>query len=65
MCGTDRRLVAHHIKPCSKYPNLRHDIKNGLCLCHNCHYYKVHNGMPNYKHGRYCGVKAKRKSNKQ
>jgi 5-methylcytosine-specific restriction endonuclease McrA len=53
ICGTDRNLEAHHIKPIQDYPELRHNIANGQCLCHDCHYYSVHNGMPNFIHGRY------------
>ena len=27
--------------------------ENGLCVCHQCHYYGIHGGKPNLKHGRY------------
>ncbi|MBC8428409.1 HNH endonuclease [bacterium] len=53
MCGDTELLEAHHIKPCSEYPKLRHELSNGITVCHECHYYKIHNGAPNYKHGRY------------
>jgi 5-methylcytosine-specific restriction endonuclease McrA len=58
-CGTDRKLEVHHIKPIDKYPHLRHDENNGICLCHNCHYYGVHNGQPYLKHGKYIGRNKK------
>jgi len=60
MCGTDRKLEAHHIKPIKDFPGLRHEISNGDTYCHNCHYYKVHNGMPNFKHGKYIGQRKRK-----
>jgi 5-methylcytosine-specific restriction endonuclease McrA len=52
-CGSNRKLEAHHIKEIQDYPELRHELSNGLTLCHQCHYYGVHKGMPNFIHGRY------------
>ena len=53
ICNTDRRLEAHHIKPVKDFPELRYDTSNGLCVCHQCHYYGIHGGKPNFIHGRY------------
>ena len=37
MCGSKEYLEAHHIIKWADYPQGRIDIKNGMCLCHNCH----------------------------
>lgn len=36
-CGSKEKLEAHHILEWSEYPQGRIDIKNGMCLCLNCH----------------------------
>jgi len=37
-CGVrGGKLQAHHIKPYKEFPELRHDISNGLTLCVECH----------------------------
>lgn len=33
VCGTRENLEADHIKPWSKYPELRHDPDNGTIMC--------------------------------
>ena len=33
---------AHHIKPRSRFPELKYDVDNGVCLDVKCHIY-VHN----------------------
>ncbi len=54
LCGCCGNLEVHHIKSIKDFPELRHNITNGIAYCHNCHYYGIHNGAPNYKHGKYC-----------
>ena len=46
ICGDKKggNLRAHHIKHYSEFPELRHEISNGITLCENCHI-KVHSNM--------------------
>lgn len=38
MCGTKNGTMnVHHIKPFSRYPELRVDVNNGITLCTKCH----------------------------
>ena len=36
-CGSENGLEAHHIIRWAEYPIGRIDVKNGECLCHECH----------------------------
>lgn len=36
-CSCKKGLQVHHIRPWSKNPLLRYDIKNGITLCRTCH----------------------------
>lgn len=37
LCGSEESLEAHHILHWADYPLGRIDVKNGECLCHQCH----------------------------
>ena len=37
ICGVERNLHVHHIKPLATYPQFAIDLDNGLTLCGNCH----------------------------
>lgn len=36
-CGKTEHLEAHHVIKWAEYPMGRIDIRNGECLCHECH----------------------------
>lgn len=38
ICGNSPEImVVHHIKSAEKYPKLRFELSNGICLCRKCH----------------------------
>lgn len=37
ICGSTKKLEAHHIKKYEPYPELRYELSNGITLCKNCH----------------------------
>ena len=43
-----KRLQAHHIKPYKLFPELRHELKNGITLCLDCHKKTDSFGWKNY-----------------
>lgn len=36
-CGATECLEAHHVIKWADYPKGRADLRNGQCLCHECH----------------------------
>lgn len=52
MCGSTQDLEAHHIIKWADYPKGRAELKNGQCLCHECH-------TEEHRHDQsYCMMKA-------
>lgn len=37
ICGSDKNLEVHHIKPFAEYTELRTEDRNGVVLCKKCH----------------------------
>lgn len=37
LCGSTKQIEAHHIKEKRNFPELKYDVSNGMCLCHDCH----------------------------
>ncbi|MYE91123.1 HNH endonuclease [Candidatus Poribacteria bacterium] len=37
ICGVQRNIHVHHIKPFKKYPEFATELDNGITLCGNCH----------------------------
>jgi hypothetical protein len=43
-CGKyDPLCHTHHIKPRSRFPELKREVSNGICLCGSCHQWVHHN----------------------
>lgn len=36
-CNGTKKLHSHHILTRKAFPSLRYDLRNGVCLCENCH----------------------------
>lgn len=37
ICKDSKNIQAHHLMSFHKYPSLRYEVGNGVCLCKNCH----------------------------
>lgn len=44
ICGSKKKIVAHHLKLFSEFPELRFSVDNGIVLCRSCHL-KVHKNL--------------------
>jgi len=49
-CGSEKNLVAHHVKDRLTNPELRNDLSNGVALCRSCHN-KAHGLQPDTQKG--------------
>ena len=36
-CGSQEKLVAHHLKSMTDFPELQYELSNGVSLCMSCH----------------------------
>lgn len=37
LCGSKKKIQAHHIKRWADFPSLRFTVSNGITLCKRCH----------------------------
>lgn len=35
--GRNQYVCGHHLKSKKAFPELRHDVSNGMCICFACH----------------------------
>jgi HNH endonuclease len=51
ICKYNQKLVAHHLYSYLSYPDLRHDVNNGVTLCTKCHveFHKIYGKTGNIK----------------
>ena len=42
-CGTNNKIIAHHVKNQHTYPELALEVDNGKVYCGACHYFVHHN----------------------
>lgn len=49
-CGSTEHLQAHHKHPADEFPDEKYDIRNGECLCAECHR-KIH--LPRFTRGKF------------
>lgn len=44
LCGSEKDLKSHHIKPVKTSPDLIEEVSNLAIVCKDCHLYKCHDG---------------------
>ena len=47
VCEAKKGLNAHHILVKERYPEYRHEMLNGICLCNRCHKFAQHSAHRN------------------